>query len=336
VQKPYDIPWFLCAMEGRDMKQINTYALYQLANQLAPLRAVPPDPAQLNRDVGFSLYLANFYIKQFFVEQRLVPLELSSDAAAELSDAIGPIATKLWAEPPGEVGEWDLRNIQTKLANLETVMGLELQRHQTYLVSQIGGYSMPLLATKAEVNILEDALAIIGEQAKKDFREAGRCLAFEVPTAAGFHAMRATEHVLRQYYTRLTGQPAGRKEWATCVAELTKAGAPAKVMQILDQVRDLHRNPLMHPQDFLSMKEAIGLFDIAKSAIGALAEEVATIEAAAEAAKRAAAEKEHAEAAEAAEQSAILDALSTPFSAALALGGKEENLKAEEKSDQTS
>jgi hypothetical protein len=37
-------------------------------------------------------------------------------------------------------------------------MALELQRHQTYLVSQIGGYSMPLLATKAEVNLLEDAL----------------------------------------------------------------------------------------------------------------------------------------------------------------------------------
>jgi len=160
-------------------------------------------------------------------------------------------------------------------------MSLELQRHQTYLVSQIGGYSMALLASKAEVNILEDALAIIDEQAKKDFREAGRCLAFELPTAAGFHAMRATESVLRQFYAQLTGKSAARKEWATCINELVKAGADKKVMAILDQLRDLHRNPLMHPQDFLSMKQAIGLFDIAKSAIGSLAEEIITLQRAA-------------------------------------------------------
>ena len=37
----------------------------------------------------------------------------------------------------------------------------------------------------------------------------------------------------------------------------------------------------MHPQEFLTMKEAISLFDIAKSAIGALAEEIAKLNAAA-------------------------------------------------------
>jgi hypothetical protein len=56
--------------------------------------------------------------------------------------------------------------------------------------------------------------------------------------------------------------------------------ANQKVVQVLDQIRDLHRNPLMHPQDFLTMKEAISLFDIAKSAIGSVAEEIAKLEAA--------------------------------------------------------
>ena len=40
----------------------------------------------------------------------------------------------------------------------------------------------------------------------------------------------------------------------------------------------------MHPQEFLSMKEAISLFDIAKSAIGSVAEEIAKLKAAAAAA----------------------------------------------------
>jgi hypothetical protein len=143
---------------------------------------------------------------------------------------------------------------------------------------------MPLLTSKAEVNILEDALGVIEDQAKKDFREAGRCLAFEVPTAAGFHAMRATENVLRQYYSLLLGKPVTRIDWGTCTQELKKAKANQKVVQVLDQIRDLHRNPLMHPQEFLSMKDAISLFDIAKSAIGALAEEISSLQAAATAA----------------------------------------------------
>ncbi len=277
VTEGYETLPFAASLEGLEMKQINTYALYQLANELAPLRAIPLESAQLTKNEAFSMYLAQFHLNQFFVEQRPVPLELSGDAAAELSRAIEQVANKLWADPPVEVHDYELRIIRTKLTNLETVMALELQRHQTYLVLQIGGYSMPLLATKAEVNILEDALAVIDDQAKKDFREAGRCLAFELPTAAGFHAMRATENVLRQYHAELTGKMVDRIDWHTCVTELTKAQANPKVLQVLDQIRDLHRNPLMHPQEFLSMKDAIGLFDIAKSAIGALAEEIATL-----------------------------------------------------------
>jgi hypothetical protein len=275
------VAWFLASAEGLTMKQINTYALYQLANELAPLRSVPSDASELTKANVFPMFLANYYIEQFFTEQRLMPLELSGDAAAELSTALQNVGSKVWADPPQKVEEWELRAIRTKLTDLETVMALELQRHQTYLVSQIGGYSMPLLATKAEVNLLEDALAVIGDQAKKDFREAGRCLAFELPTAAGFHAMRATENVLRQYYMELTGKTVDRIEWGPCIQELRSANANQKVLQVLDQIRDLHRNPLMHPQDFLSMKEAIGLFDIAKSAIGAIAEEVAILQKAA-------------------------------------------------------
>jgi hypothetical protein len=274
--------WFIAPVEGCAMKQINTYGLYQLANQLAPLRTLPDDCKALTKNEhAYVLFLASYWIDSFFNINKVVPLELSGDAATELTHALETVSSKLWRNPPDEVHQYELNAIQAKLTQLETVMGLELQRHQTYLVSQIGGYSMPLLATKAEVNILEDALAVIGDQAKKDFREAGRCLAFEVPTAAGFHAMRATENVLRRYYTLVTGKPIDRIDWGTCTADLKKVKANQKVVQVLDQIRDLHRNPLMHPEEFLSMKEAISLFDIAKSAIGSVAEEIAKLEAAA-------------------------------------------------------
>lgn len=43
-----------------------------------------------------------------------------------------------------------------------------------------------------------------------------------------------------------------------------------KILNILDQIRDLHRNPLAH-EVFLEMDEAVELFDTAKSAITAMA-----------------------------------------------------------------
>jgi hypothetical protein len=277
------------------MKQINTYALYDLASRMAALRSLPDDPKLLEKiKHAFPLIVANYHLGEFFTTNRVLPLEISEDAAHKLNRAIEVVADKLWREPPTEeVTPYEIQTIKSRLDELETVMSLELQRHHTYIVSQIGGYSMPLLVTKAEVNILEDALAVIGDHAKKDFREAGRCLAFEVPTAAGFHAMRATEHVLRQYYALVMKKPTDRIDWGTCTNELKKANADSKIVQVLDQIRDLHRNPLMHPQEFLSMKDAIGLFDIAKSAISSLAEEISMMEAAATA-EAAAAEAENA------------------------------------------
>jgi hypothetical protein len=90
--------------------------------------------------------------------------------------------------------------LQTELTEFETILSAELQKHLIYLVSQVSGFSMPLLVSSAEVNLPEDALAVISDVTKKDFREAGRSIAFELPTAAGFHAMRAAEGTLREYY----------------------------------------------------------------------------------------------------------------------------------------
>lgn len=88
--------------------------------------------------------------------------------------------------------------------------------------------------------------------------------------------MRSTESVLRKYYKLVTGKDAdaNKLDWGTCIQELKNVNADQKVVQLLDQIRDIHRNPLMHPEDFLDKKLALRLFDISKSAINALAEQI--------------------------------------------------------------
>lgn len=142
------------------------------------------------------------------------------------------------------------------------------------MITQIGGYSMPLLVRSAEANIPEDVIKAMDEEAKKDFREAGRCLAFELPTACAYHTMRAVEKLVRIYYGLVTKKETDKIEWKTCTDELKRAGADLKTVQVLDQIRDLHRNPVAHPEIFVSMKEAQVLFNIAISVITATVEQI--------------------------------------------------------------
>jgi hypothetical protein len=91
--------------------------------------------------------------------------------------------------------------------------------------------------------------------------------------------MRATERVLREYYVLVLNKPGIRIDMKQCINELTKAGADKRTMQVLDQIRDLHRNPIAHPTIFLEPEEAADLFEIAASAISAMAREIAKLKA---------------------------------------------------------
>jgi hypothetical protein len=65
-----------------------------------------------------------------------------------------------------------------------------------------------------------------------------------------------------------------RPEMATCINELRKANEQPKLLDILDHFRYLHRNTTMHPEVFLESPEALRLFDVAKSALNAMADRI--------------------------------------------------------------
>ena len=60
------------------------------------------------------------------------------------------------------------------------------------------------------------------------------------------------------------------RNWGAYIRILRTKGADEKVIASLDQIRELHRNPVMHPEETLSSDEATTLFGIAQSAILAM------------------------------------------------------------------
>jgi hypothetical protein len=176
-------------------------------------------------------------------------------------------------------------NISEAIREFRAVLAAELGTTDAYFISKKGIYSTNDLIERAD-NALSTALrTFVPSQALLDFREAGKCLAFDLFTATGFHILRATDSTLRAYYARFVGKAPKPKvrNWGTYTSVLRKcASAPnaqppkpdLKTISLIDQIREMHRNPIIHPEDNLDEDKALVLFDVCKSAIVAMASEL--------------------------------------------------------------
>ena len=166
-----------------------------------------------------------------------------------------------------------------KIANeLEIVLSAELQTLATYNITQKGIYSTTDLIERAERILPEQVLGKIGQMAVGEVRESGKCLAFDCATASAFHMMRATEEVMYRYYVSVCKpKPVKRlKNWGAYIAQLSKSNKPEvkEIVAMLQQIKDRHRNLIMHPEIVLTIDEAFTLFEIAQGAIIAMADNI--------------------------------------------------------------
>lgn len=275
---PNDATWLFIDVGELGMKRVNQYYFYQLGMTLHPLSDIQQD-AQV-ASIIWELNSARSWIN-YLLSNTFVTLVVSKAAASSLVSAINAVipnnTNDFSSIDPDKKLSWvEWYNITHDLKEFETVFAAELPTFDTYTVLQKGIYSTADLIERAEMAIDESARAILSQGVISDFNQAGRCLALELPTAAGFHTMRAVEGLLREYWKLVIRPSAGRKppQMAGCIDQLRRNGEDVKLLDILDHIRDLHRNTIMHPEAFLEMKDALRLFDIAKSAISAMGDRV--------------------------------------------------------------
>jgi hypothetical protein len=172
----------------------------------------------------------------------------------------------------GPVSQGEVEKLQKQFASFDAVFGADLRRINAYVVTKKGIYNTSDLIENAELHLPIN----IGEYVKgasEELRSAGKCLAFELPTACGFHLLRAVESVMRCYYETLKGEELQERlpTWDAYIKKLKEVGADEGILLVLSQVREKHRNPVMHPDEVLDMKAAQVLFGIAMTAIAAMA-----------------------------------------------------------------
>ncbi len=284
--------WFLLPVgKGVVMQPVNVYSFYQLGMHVHPLGSI--EAGHTLQSWYYRLYTAQMWL-EFIVADKLVPMGVAWPACNGLLREVSKVvkradekSSEQKSEQTSESSDSEISfaeaySIKNALTTFETVFSAQMQSLSTYFVSRKLGYETALLIEEAEQLIPESVRSEIPD-AIPDFRQACKCIAFDIPTAAGFHIIRATEAVIRKYYAAAIGKPPKQKmrNWGTYVKNLHAAGADAKITGFLDHIRESYRNPVLHPEDSLTPEDAQVLLGVCISAIVAMVQAMKSIPASA-------------------------------------------------------
>ena len=258
-------------IEGTDMKKINVWFFYALGCAIEPLKNLHHDMPW--SDLYMTTWLGVLGLDKLDDEKfSEVPLKKCAPEARSLIEAAIPITSS--KEPRTDLGLADMLKIRWAAEKFEHSLQIELRDADTYYVPPIGIFSTSALLSKA-VEMFGDDAALLPAETANEFNEAGKCLAFALYTAAGFHLLRAVESAVRVYYDVLSNNapPPPRASMGKYLDELLKLpGVDTDLEAVLRQIKKLHRDPVMHPEVVLKQKDTTSLIGIAHSAISKIIE----------------------------------------------------------------
>lgn len=246
---------------GPVMQKISIPYAYNIGKLVQPLYAIVPNTSLGdNRQV---LTAAQHAIFQLVYGSVYSPVLVSSPIKAYVFLEV----VRGLVEDPDDTRLMDfptLWAVHQALQDFETAFSAEMEVGAVFLVTPKRGYNIRDLVDQGEITFPLELTTKVPE-AVKDLRAAARCIAFELPTAAAFHLHRVNESVLLKYWNAVTkGAPLPENrnigQYLTGLKK-RKKGSP-KVKAALRDLKDLHRNPVLHPEDTLeTIDEAIALLN---------------------------------------------------------------------------
>ena len=248
---------------------------------------------RLGKIAGLRELKAGHSFDDFFEETFLIAVQLEAFVESEENQRNLPRAVEKAAKLEKTLAELgrdrrsvtdtDVSTFNFMLSQFESSLDDDLARCHTYEVDPVGAYSFDRLIGAADKVFPETLKKIIPEQVSIDFRAAGRCLAFDLPTACAFHAFRATDATLREYCKHFNAIPKGNsRDWGTFIRALrdilSDTGVAKKpngrTVELIDSIRAQDRNPLVHPELNLDSDGALLMFDLCKNAVSLMVTDI--------------------------------------------------------------
>ncbi|MDX2028129.1 MAG: hypothetical protein SFW62_05790 [Alphaproteobacteria bacterium] len=270
------------------MQQLNAYHFYELG---ARLHSIFNDCTQHRVADMFAPLTEAQALLDGFIKGDTFPLESSKADATRLLNKIGGLFNRYFIDPTtkqlkkgaGEdrIDPQELSMIRALIEKFEHALAAEMNRASTYFADKIGIYATHDLAENARWVFSVEQRASIPEAAQDEFDAAGRALAFGLGTAATLHLLRAVEIMLKPYFEHFAGAVAAKgernyavylKKLAALADEDEKEPRPDKhVLQMLAQIKDHYRNPLLASESAVTLDEAAQLFGTVGTLISLMA-----------------------------------------------------------------
>lgn len=269
----------------KNVDRIDQFDIFKLGSACKAVKSLPEAPtffSALTSLVDLKRALSNL------AQGRPVPVRHSRGDLEKLLDKI-ELAMSKFKDKDGKldiskdwnqtIDEWFMSSLTEALKRFEITFAAEMRETSTYYVSRTGIFDTALLVDRAIEHFPISVREGIPDLARKDFLEAGKSLAFGLYTAAAFHLMRSVEATLTAYHAMFLGEDAKeRKTWQSYLDDLEKIKKgetpDPKTIRTLQQLKDLDRNPIMHPRETRNAIEAQSLFEIAFTAIVAMVQEM--------------------------------------------------------------
>ena len=187
-----------------DLERINPFSFYEFASKLHAVSALS---GEVSTRAGFwPIWQARNAIETL-IKGDPIPIGISSGKAQTLRERLDNVMKDRF-ETTDQKGEKRIRFpeesdqpiagymidwIKSGITEFETVFAEEMRETATYFVPRRGIYWTPALVDSADETFPKELLSFIPQKAREDWKSAGRCLAFNLLSASGFHVARAVE-----------------------------------------------------------------------------------------------------------------------------------------------
>ena len=199
------------------------------------------------------------------------------ESATTLTNLIAPltVADFIRGNFGNQVDKDYITGIRDAIVVFQFALSEELRQLPAYIVTEKGNLSHIKLVDGASKGYSTETVGLLDDFIRFEIDESGRCLGFGLFTACGYHILRAVEVAIKGYIVAATGQlpKLNRRNWSVYIEQLEIAGASSNLTDLI-KILKTKRNPLMHPQETLKEKDAIGLFSICQTVIEELVNEV--------------------------------------------------------------
>jgi hypothetical protein len=242
------------------------FAFYLLGRKLGAVQNMTPGGGNAR---AFQTLSDAYDALRDFLDEKDLPLPSAMPIAQELSRGLREamiMASEEGGGPGGAPANPD--RLKTASRRFENALEDDLQRS--------GALPLETKATRELLHLVDHPHSVFPPQmwsalslaAQHHWSEAARCLAYGLPTATAFHALRTLESVVNLYLERsgVSSPPPSLQEGLEL---LSQRGANPQAVELALRLTSLHGNLLHRADCFVSEEEGVDQFDLCTVAIQA-------------------------------------------------------------------